>query len=66
MSLRILVCLICVALSGRALGQVNEVEREAQEKAAADLRAGIEPLRSCPSTRQSWRRKLRLCPEGWT
>jgi hypothetical protein len=42
MSLRILVCLICVALFAQASGQVNEVDRHAQDKTAADLRARIE------------------------
>jgi DNA-binding beta-propeller fold protein YncE len=42
MSLRILVCLICLALSTQVSGQVNKVDGEAQEKAAADLRARIE------------------------
>jgi hypothetical protein len=51
MSLRILVCLICVAFSAQASGQVNQVnkvDREAQEKAAADLRARIEASPQLP------------------
>jgi hypothetical protein len=48
MSLRIRVCLICVALSAQASGQVNKVDRETQEKAAADLRARIEASPKLP------------------
>jgi sugar lactone lactonase YvrE len=48
MSLRILVCLICVALSAQTSGQVNKVDREAQDKTAADLRARIEASPKLP------------------
>ncbi len=47
-SLRIQVCLICVALSAQASGQVNKVDRETQEKATADLRARIEASPQLP------------------
>jgi len=48
MSLRILVCLICLVFSAQASGQVNKADREAQEKAAADLRARIEASPKLP------------------
>jgi hypothetical protein len=48
MSLKILVCLICLALPAEVWGQANKVDREAQEKAAADLRARIEASPKLP------------------
>jgi hypothetical protein len=45
MSLRILVFFICLALIAQVSEQVSKVDREAQEKVTADLRARIE---ACP------------------
>ncbi len=42
MSLRILACIIFLALCSQSPGQFNKVEKESQEKATADLRARIE------------------------
>jgi 6-bladed beta-propeller len=48
MSLRILVCLASLALFAQDPTQVNEVDREAQERSAADLRARIEASPKLP------------------
>ncbi len=48
MSLRILVCLASLALFAQDPSQVNEVDREAQERSAADLRARIEASPKLP------------------
>jgi hypothetical protein len=48
MSLRILVCLASLALFAQDPSRVNEVDREAQERSAADLRARIEASPKLP------------------
>ena len=50
MSLRMLVCLICLVFSARAPRQANELDRETQERAASDLRARIESSPKLPFT----------------
>jgi 6-bladed beta-propeller len=50
-SLRMLLCLICLVFSARAPRQVNELDRETQERAASDLRARIESSPKLPFTR---------------
>jgi DNA-binding beta-propeller fold protein YncE len=45
-----LVCLICLVFSARAPRQVNELDRETQERAASDLRARIESSPKLPFT----------------
>jgi hypothetical protein len=48
MSLKIVVSLICLALSAQISGQLNGADMEAQERAAADLRARIEASPNLP------------------
>jgi hypothetical protein len=48
MSLKIVVSLICLALSAQISGQLNGADMEAQERAAADLRARIEASPKLP------------------